>query len=84
MVGPIVAGIIYSLLVIVLSFLKPNAARIFLGFFFLAMGLGVNLSFLLTQPSFVYDYGKNAWLPLYQTLSDRIIEPAPRQRPTVG
>jgi hypothetical protein len=76
-VGPIVAGIIYSLLVIVLSFSKPNAARLFLGFFFLAMGLGVNLSFLLTQPSFVYDYGKNAWLPLYRTLSDHVIAPVP-------
>jgi hypothetical protein len=66
MVGPIVAGAVYSVLVIALSFLKPNAARIFLGIFFLATGLGVNLSFLLTQPSFVYDYGKNAWLPLYR------------------
>ena len=77
MVGPIIAGAVYSVLVIVLSFLKPNAARIFLGIFFLAMGLGVNLSFLLTQPSFVYDYGANARLPLYRTLSDSIIVPAP-------
>jgi hypothetical protein len=77
MAGPIVAGVLYSVLVIVLSFLKPNAARIFLGIFFLAMGLGVNLSFLLTQPSFVYDYGKNSWLPLYRILSDTLIAPAP-------
>ena len=41
------------------------------------MGLGVNFSFLLTQPSFVYTYGKNAWFPLYRTLSDYILAPAP-------
>lgn len=77
MVGPIVAGVVYSLLVIVLSFFRPNAGRIFLGIFFLAMGIGVNLSFLVRQPTFVYNYGKNAWLPLYRTLSDSIIAPGP-------
>ena len=78
MAGPIVVGVVYSGLVIVLSFLKPNAARIFLGIFFLAMGLGVNTYFLITEPSFVYDYGKDAWFPLYRILNDRIIAPAPR------
>ena len=53
MVGPIVAGAVYSLLVIVLGFFRPNTGRIFLGIFFLAMGIGVNLSFLITQPTFV-------------------------------
>jgi hypothetical protein len=77
MVGPIVAGVAYSALVVFLSFAKPNTARIFLGIFFFVMGLGVNLFFLITQPSFIYDYGKNAWLPLYRLLSDRIIAPAP-------
>jgi hypothetical protein len=47
MTGPIVVGFVYSLIVIVLSVLKPNAGRIVLGIFFLAMGLGVNLTMAL-------------------------------------
>ncbi len=78
MAGPIVVGAVYSLFVIVLSLLKPNAGRIFLGFFFVAMGVGVNVAFLLTQPSFVADYGREAWLPLYRTLTETIIAPRPR------
>ena len=78
MAGPIVVGVVYSLFVIVLSLLKPNAGRIFLGFFFVAMGIGVNVAFLLTQPSFVSDYGREAWLPLYRTLTESVIAPQPR------
>lgn len=78
MAGPIVVGAVYSLFVIVLSLLRPNAGRIFLGFFFVAMGVGVNVAFLLTQPSFVADYGREAWLPLYRTLTETIIAPRPR------
>jgi hypothetical protein len=66
------------LFVIVLSLLRPNAGRIFLGFFFIAMGIGVNVSFLLTQPNFVSDYGEGAWLPLYRTLTESIIAPQPK------
>jgi len=76
--GPIVVGAVYSLFVIVLSLLRPNAGRIFLGFFFVAMGVGVNVAFLLTQPSFVADYGREAWLPLYRALTETIIVPQPR------
>jgi hypothetical protein len=77
MVGPIFVGIVYSLIVIILSVLKPNAGRVVLGIFFLAMGLGVNLNFALTQPTFVLEYGSGAWLPLYRTLTARIIGSAP-------
>jgi len=42
------------------------------------MGVGVNVAFLLTQPSFVADYGREAWLPLYRTLTETIIAPRPR------
>jgi hypothetical protein len=42
------------------------------------MGIGVNVTFLLTQPSFVFDYGREAWLPLYRTLTESIIAPQPR------
>ncbi len=75
--GPIVVGVVYSLFVIALSLLRPNAGRIFLGFFFVAMGIGVNVTFLLTQPSFVFDYGREAWLPLYRTLTESVIALSP-------
>jgi len=73
MTGPVIVGIIYSVTVIILCFLKPTAGRIFLGIFFIIMGLGVNLTFLLTNPTFVFDYGKEAWLSLYQFLTKTII-----------
>ena len=73
MIAPIVAGILFSLLAMILGLLRPNGYRVFLGIFFLAMGIGVNLAFLLTQPDFVYVYGRNSWWPLYRTLTERII-----------
>jgi len=76
-VGPIVVGVVYSLFVIVLSLLRPNAGRIFLGIFFIAMGIGVNVTFLLTQPAFVLNYGRESWLPLYRTLTDSVIALSP-------
>jgi hypothetical protein len=42
------------------------------------MGIGVNVAFLLTQPSFVADYGREAWLPFYRTLTESVIAPQPR------
>ena len=37
------------------------------------MGLGVNIAFLLTDPIYIVTYGRGAWLPLYRTLTERII-----------
>jgi len=73
MIGPIISGLVFSTLIIILSVFKPNACRIFLGFFFLAMGLGVNLYFVINQPYFVFEYGMGAWLPLYRALTESII-----------
>lgn len=75
MAGPIITGVVFLLAVIVISVLKPNAGRIALGFFFLAMGLGVNTAFLATHPQFVTDYGADSWLPLYSTLTRIVIAP---------
>lgn len=77
MAGPIVVGVVYSLFVIVLSLFRPNAGRIFFGIFFVAMGIGVNVTFLLTQPDFVLNYGRESWLPLYRTLTESVIAPSP-------
>lgn len=77
MAGPIITGAVFSLVLIVLSIVKPNAGRIFLGVFFLVMGIGVNGTYLFTQPSFVFDYGYNAQFALYRSLTESIIGPAP-------
>lgn len=77
MTGPIIVGSIYSLFVIVLSLWKPQVGRFFLGFFFLAMGIGVNLTFVLTSPGFVVDYGRGSWVPVIVNLTDSIIAPNP-------
>ena len=73
MIGPIITGLVFSGLIILLSIFKPEGCRIFLGFFFIVMGLGVNLSFVITQPFFVYEYGMGAWLPLFRSLTESII-----------
>ena len=77
MIIQIAVGIAYSSLVVILCFAKPNAGRIFLGFFFIAMGIGVNLTFVLVSPTFVADYGRAAWFPLYRMLTELIIVPSP-------
>jgi hypothetical protein len=73
MAGPIITGLIFSTIVIILSMYKPNICRVFLGIFFIAMGLGVNVSYLITQPFFVYEYGMGAWMPLFRNLTESII-----------
>ncbi len=73
MAGPIITGLAFSATVIFLSFWRPNTGRIVLGFFFIVMGLGINLTFVLTNPNFIAEYGSSAWLPLYRILTERII-----------
>ena len=36
--------------IFIAAVLRPHGTRIFLGFFFIAMGLGVNLTLTLTDP----------------------------------
>lgn len=73
MIGPIITGLVFSAMVILLSIFKPEGCRILLGFFFIIMGLGVNLTFFLTQPYYVYEYGMGAWMPFIRGLTESII-----------
>lgn len=73
MIGPVVSGLIFSSVIIILSIFKPDVCRFFLGFFFIVMGLGVNLTFVITQPYFVYQYGMSAWVPLFRDLTESVI-----------
>ena len=78
---PIITGVVFSLFVIALCFWRPNAGRVFLGFFFIAMGLGVNLMFLLFAPEefgeFIVEYGGGALLVTHRWLSSEVLARAP-------
>ncbi|MBI9097531.1 MAG: hypothetical protein JEY91_03585 [Spirochaetaceae bacterium] len=73
MIGPIISGLVFSAVIIILSIYRTNACRIFLGLFFIVMALGVNLPFVVTQPYFVYEYGMGAWFSYYRVLTESII-----------
>lgn len=45
---------------------KPNASRIFLGFFFIVMAIGVNIVTVLTAPQSYITLGANALIPFYR------------------
>jgi hypothetical protein len=73
MLIPMIVSCIFVLAVVVLCFAKPNAGRIFLGFFFLAMALGVNGSFTFGNPQAYLDYASGALIPLYRDLTTSVI-----------
>ncbi len=73
MIGPLMPGLVFSAVIIILSIYKPEECRILLGFFFIFLGLGVNLTSFLSQPYFVYENGMEAWLPLFRVLTESII-----------
>lgn len=73
MIGPVLTGLVFSAAVILLSLYKPEFSRIFMGFFFLLMGGGVNLPFIITQPYFVYQYGMTSRFFLYRNLTESVI-----------
>lgn len=66
-------SIVFVLLVVIFCFIKPNAARIFLAFFFLAMALGVNGSFTFGNPQAYLDYANGALIPIYRTITFSLI-----------
>jgi hypothetical protein len=77
MLAPILISSVFVLFVIVLCFAKPNAGRIFLGFFFLVMALGVNGSFTFSNPQAYLDYANEALVPFYRSLTLSIIGISP-------
>lgn len=56
----------FALFLIIFAIWKPQVSRIVLGIFFLIMALGVNLSFILTDPTMFVEAGRNALLPIYK------------------
>src|SRR5688500_13779418 len=77
MLVPLLVSSVFVLAVVLLCFARPNAGRIFLGFFFLAMALGVNGSFTFGNPQAYVDYAEGALIPLYSSLAIRVISISP-------
>lgn len=73
MLIPIIVSCVFVLAVIMLCFFKPNAGRIFLGFFFLVMAIGVNGSFTFGNPQGYVEYASGALIPLYRDIALAII-----------
>ncbi len=65
MLVPMLVSSAFVLAVVILCFARPNAGRIFLGFFYLAMALGVNGSFTFGNPQAYLDYANEALIPFY-------------------
>lgn len=69
MLNPITISSVFVLGVVILCFVKPNAGRIFLGFFFLLMAIGVNGSFTFSNPQAYVEYAQGALIPFYRDLA---------------
>lgn len=77
MLTPMLVSIVFVLAVVVFCFAKPNAGRIFLGLFFLAMALGVNGSFTFGNPQAYMDYANGALIPFYRSLVVPVVSVSP-------
>ena len=77
MLIPIIVSSVFVLAVVALCLSKPNAGRIFLGLFFLAMALGVNGFFTFSNPQGYLDYAGDALIPLYRDVALAIVELSP-------
>ena len=69
MITPIIISSGFVLAVVLLCFFKPNAGRIFLGFFFLLMAIGVNGPFTFTNPQGFVEYASGALIPFYRDIA---------------
>jgi hypothetical protein len=77
MYTPYVVSAVFIMAVVGLCFWRPNAGRIFLGLFYIAMGLVVHGAFILTNPqSYVY-FGQGALIPLCRELTTTVIAWSP-------
>jgi hypothetical protein len=56
---------------------RPQAARIFVGFFFAAMGLGIHGGFIATNPQSYVDFAANSSWPIYRDMGVWLTEPNP-------
>ncbi len=58
-------------------FWRPQPARIFVGLFFGAMGLGIHGALIATNPQSYVDFAANAPLAIYRDIGTSLTEPNP-------
>jgi hypothetical protein len=69
---------LFSLLVLLLCWVRPGAGRIFMGIFFLVMAIGVNVVLVLVAPNLFVALGTNdAIIPLYRWFFENVVALAP-------
>lgn len=56
----------FTLLFLLFVLAKPLGARVFLGFFFMVMALGVNLVIALSDPQLLIGLGSHSMIPFYR------------------
>ncbi len=76
MIPAIVCALFY-LAVFALAVWKPNAARYFLGFFFLVMAFGVNAVLLFINPQIYVDMAAGALIPFYRDAFTAVVSASP-------
>lgn len=62
--NPMTVSVIFVLAVIVLCLAKPDGGRLFLGFFYLATAIGINMVTVLTNPQSYVEMDKDSLIPL--------------------
>src|SRR3712207_2627393 len=74
----LITSVVFSLLVLLLCLVRPNAGRIFLGIFLLVMAIGVNVVLVLISPNLFVALGTNdAIILLYQWFFENVVAIAP-------
>ena len=56
---------------------RPQPARIFVGLFFCAMGLGIHGAFIFTNPQSYVDFAADAPWAIYRDIGTSLTEPSP-------
>lgn len=77
MQGLIIWGV-FTVVAAVFCCWKPQPARLCMGVFFAAMGLGIHGTFILTNPQGYVDFAANAPIPVYSDIGLALIEPNPQ------
>ena len=73
----VIIWLVFVLVVLACCWLRPNATRIFLGLFFIVMGIGFHLVLILGDPHGYDGFSASALLPLYRWGFRAIVMPYP-------
>ena len=73
----IIWSIVFVMLVMVLCYYKPNTGRIFLGFFYLVMAIGINMVNAFTNPQTTIQMGEASLIGFYKTIFSDIVAKSP-------